>query len=190
MFANTLTKVYSMQALDDYVNTLPPATHLDTYVDDLCLSISTRPEHLADDMVRAAEALEVVIEADLACVFALDKAAIVASTNLLAKKLARRLGNRAGDQHDAPPNLGIDFGAGKKRRYHGPRAIRKLRLKRASARRLRLRRIRKVVGNRAKRIFATGVLPDATWGVAVNGLDDGGGSQVETGCRRHGRAQS
>ncbi len=38
---------------------------------------------------------------------------------------------------------------------------------------MRLRRIRRVVGNRAKKIFTTGVLPDAAWGAAVNGLDDG-----------------
>ncbi len=173
VFANVLTKVYTIQAFDEYVATLHPTTVLDTYVDDLCLSISARPETLVDDLAKAAAALEVVIEADLACVIALDKAAIVASTNQLARALARRLGDRAGELHEAPPNLGIDFGAGKKRKYHGPRAIRKVRLRRAAARRMRLRRIRKVVGNRAKKIFTTGVLPDAAWGAAVNGLDDG-----------------
>ena len=65
-----------------------------------------------------------------------------------------------------------DFLAGKKRRSNGSAAMRGARIHRTWARRSRVRNLRNAIGHRAGRVVTTGLLPAATFGAAVNGLDD------------------
>ncbi len=112
-----------------------------------------------DDLAEAADMLAEVVERGLACTIAEHKSAAVASSKEVAQRLARRLGEGKAKVHEAPPNLGIDYGAGKRRAAQGSGARRKVALVKVEARKARLRKLNEVVGQKAWRVYTTNIEP-------------------------------
>ena len=125
-------------------------------------------------MVAAALDLHDVIERELKCKVAMDKSAVVGSTDGLAQKVARRLGCMGVVPKSAATNLGVDFSAGKSRwKTRAAPLKRKKRFANGLARMIRLRKIRKAIGGKkAAIVVAVGAVAVTELGSAVNGISD------------------
>ncbi len=171
-FANVLVKVYTLTEFDFMLTRLPPTVTFDSFVDDLGLSAVAAPGDLVEDLSEAADLLADVIENGLASRIAEQKSAVVSSSAEVARALEKRLGEGMARVYAAPPNLGIDYGAAKRRRAQGRDVRRVISLRKVEARKKRLRQINRVVGNKALRIYTTGCEPSPAWNAPVNGVDD------------------
>ncbi len=99
--------------------------------------------------------------------------AVVASSSRLARNLIERVGRPGMTNRGASAiNLGIDFAPGRPRTAHRHSGRRAHRFH-ALARKIRpFKRICKVLGGKASKIFVAGPLPFAVYGSIVNGLTD------------------
>ncbi len=168
--AMSLTKLFYVRAFDAYVKTLPPAVHLDVHVDDVTLSAVGPARQVPTLLASARGALATVIQ-DLGCTFAAEKTAITGTTREITDEIARRIGV-AGDRGASACLLGVDCTAGAPRRRLARKSRRAERLRAALARKVRLRKLRAIVGQGAVRIFRAGVLPAATYDASIWGLSD------------------
>ena len=97
---------------------------IDIYQDDWNIDVEGDPERVADNIVEASKAVEKLVKDDLRCELAMAKAALVASTEPLAKEIRGRLGklkllvpvNKAAM---VARRLGIDHSAGRARGARG-----------------------------------------------------------------------
>ncbi len=170
--AMVLTKLYCVRALDGYVQSAPPGTKLDTFVDDFTVSTVGQPQEVLGKLIEAHARLREVVEGLLHCSFAAGKTAITATTRKLAAGLARGIGV-AGGVAAVATLLGVDNTAAARRVKLGPSSKKAKRMKAALARKGRLQRLQRVVGSKAKKVFVAGVRPAAAYGAHVWGLDDG-----------------
>ncbi len=168
--AMAMTKLLYIRILDKYVSTLPSSVSLDTHVDDFTLSAVGPPAQVAADLTRARDDLATVMQS-LGCKFAEDKTIVTASSRRLAADLARRIGI-AGSVTSAPCLLGVDCTAGATRARLKGTSKKAARLRAALARKTKLRRLHKVIGSRANKIFRAGILPAATYDAPIWGISD------------------
>ena len=169
--ATSLTRVYAIEPFDEVCRLCPTVT-FDFFVDDLTGSKVGSMQEVECDLVHAAHRLKDAVEVDLRASIAIDKAAVVASSQKLAQNIRTKLGPLGGTTVQATRNLGIDYAPGKCRGAHGRCSARAKRFRQATARRLRLSRVCKVVGLRAKLIFSSGVASGALYGAEVHGVSN------------------
>ena len=171
-FAKALVTVYYLPPIDAFISR-NPSVSLDIYIDDLTLSsVSGSAPKLEQHIVAAALDLADVVEAELRCTIALSKAAVVASSESLAKVLRSSIGRASGAPVLRAANLGIDFSSGRRRGrlWNG---IRGKRIRRCLLRKAKVTSLRRLVGRRiARHVFSAGIAPAAGYGAEVNGVSD------------------
>ena len=114
--ATTLVSVYTMPVYDSFAVAWGNV-RLGVMIDDAPLQVASKSaDEVVDTLAHAGEDLLEKIEVDLCCKVNLDKAAVVASTRALGKRVLARFGVLGGALKDTTPNLGADFGAGAKRK--------------------------------------------------------------------------
>ncbi len=170
--AMVLTKLYCLRAMDRFVAAAPATVHLDSFVDDLVLSAVGTPTAVLDDLMSAHAMLVAMVRDELRCTIAAGKTAVSATTRALAAAITRGVG-LAGGVRATSTILGVDNTAAAPRIRLRMRSKRSARLKAAMARKKRLKQIQRAVGHRARKIYTAGVQPQATYGAAIWGLDDG-----------------
>ncbi len=173
--ANSLIRAYVIPPFDHMVadihNLLGDNVIFDDYVDDLVLNAVGTEAQVEQTLVEAQVILADVIHHELDCEIEVEKAAVLASSRDLTRRLVRRIGARAGRRRRTAPNLGIDYAPGRRRtaQYGGKRTGRFRGLARKMA---PFRRLCRVIGGKASKVFVAGPLPYATYGSVVNGLSD------------------
>ena len=171
-FAKALIGVYYMPVLDEFCR-LHPGVDVSVYIDDITLSVSGLSDQEAEDLiVKAAHNLNYIIKHKLKGAVAMEKAAVVSSSQAVADSVRNRLGDLAGKSVLTTPDLGVDFSAGRKRgRGAGP--VRKKRLQTATKKKVKLRTLRELVGPRVSRqVCGGGVLAGPAYGAEINGFSD------------------
>ena len=112
-FATTLVKVYCLECFKQFV-TGHPHVGLDVYIDDIQMSAEGQdPEDLVGNLVEAADDMIDVIEAQIKAKIAIDKTSVVASTDGIARRLRKALGENGGHAMFGAVALGVDFCVGK-----------------------------------------------------------------------------
>ncbi len=174
--AVALTRVYYIppfdHMVDDYRALFRNVLRFDAFFDDLGLGATGTRSEVEHALVEGQIVLADVIERELNCEIEIDKAAVVASDRALAKSLVKRIGKRSGGLKAAAPNLGIDFAPGRARSAQAKGGKRSGRLRGLARKLIPFRRLCKVLGGKASKIFVAGPLPFATYGSAVNGMSD------------------
>ncbi len=179
-FANAFTRVYSIDPFDAYVESEPMKSSddavFDSYIDDLVASATGQEDTIVSTVVELAVALRDIIENEMGCELELSKAAVVASSPSIARRIASRLGAYGGSGGGVASavNLGVDYAPGRRRTAHRASGKRRGRLGILVRRGRRLTRARRAIGShrRARRVFTTGLLPAATHDAAINGVSD------------------
>ncbi len=191
--AMVLTKVYCLRAMDRFVSTAPRSVHLDTFVDDLVISTIGKPNAVIDDLECAHGLLRDMVNDDLGCQLAPGKAAATSTTRTVAAALGRKIGIGTGVA-TVITILGVDNTAAAPRAALRRRSKKAARLRAAMARRRRLQQVQRAVGQRAKKIFVTGLQPQAAYGSAIWGMDEGEALKLRrlaaASLRPHGRCRS
>ncbi len=174
--AVALTRVYYIPPFDhmvlDYGTLFNNALKFDAYFDDLGLGATGTRSEVEHALTEGQVILAEVITHELNCSIEVSKAAVVASDRGLAKRLVKRIGERSGGLKTAAPNLGIDFAPGRARSAQDKGGRRRSRFHGLARKLAPFRRLCKVLGSKASKIFVAGPLPYATYGAAVNGLSD------------------
>ncbi len=170
--ATTLVKVYCVGAFDDMCASLPPTVKLDAHIDDLVLAAQGSPQELIQDVPKAEQLLADVIEKELRCKIAVDKAGLVTTDRRLAEHLRERIPILSGPIRTSMPNLGTDCRAAKPRGPLRKGTKRHARLDMGWKRRGRLKKLANILGKGAKTIFAVGIAPAVVYGAAAQGLTD------------------
>ena len=152
-----------------------PLADVAVYVDDATISAEadTEAERVVIICV-AAEDLVSALVGELGGV-ALEKAAVFASASRLTARLHRRLGEYAGPSRSTSVvSLGIDYAAGRPRAAYLRGGRVGSRFATAACKMQRLRRLAAMARRgRTLTLFSQGVLPGATYGAAVVGVDPG-----------------
>ena len=172
-FAATFAKVYTLEAYDKYDRDNPEVA-LDNFLDDNAVSAEgTEKKAVKEAVVRGAKALKKTVEKELGCELAKGKTHVVASSASLAKQISKEIGKSMGGKDlNAATNLGIDCGAGKRRRPLGRGCKRTKRLTAGRKRGSGLRKLRATLQSRSVRIASTGIVPGMAYGAAVFGMSD------------------
>ncbi len=144
----------------------------DAYFDDVVVNATGTAKEVEYALGEAHVVLADVIEDELNCSIEMEKAAVVASSRELAARLVKRIGRRAGGQKTSAINLGIDYAPGRRRSAHGNRSKRADRFHGLARKMIRFKKLCKVVGTKASKIFIAGPLPYAVYGSVVNGMTD------------------
>jgi ribonuclease HI len=170
--ATTLIKVNYLRPFTE-ANLRIPRLRLSIFVDDVELSQEGTEQDIIKEFPVAARIIKEVIEGDLDSAIAEDKAAVVASSAALAKKLRQQIGWAAGKPTEVAKNLGVDISAGKARMTRATTTTRRLRILKAAKAVGRLKMFKAVMPGKIKRFNKTNVLPKATYGAQVSGVDNG-----------------
>ena len=99
---------------------------------------------------------------------AIDKTAVVSSTNAVAKRLHKVLGENGGQVMYGAVALGVDYCVGKPVK----RTIQKKRFRGAADCRQRMRQLHRRGGQAARKVVTAGRIPSAVYGAEVYGVDD------------------
>ena len=170
--ATTFVKVYTLDPLDGFLLRNPFA-QLDVYIDDFNIGAQGTPTSIQYTLTEAAEDLSGVIQEEFECSISLEKAAVVASSDLTLRLVRKGLGGLSGEHTTTSKNLGVDYAAGRMTcRQSRMSLTRRKRIAKVVRRKQRLRRLVRVAKQRAQKIFTTGMKPAGTYGVAVTGLDN------------------
>ena len=184
IFALTCVRIYILTCADDFV-LRHPLVSLDVYVDDWALDATGPEEQVYDALSDAAgDLIHVVVKDELNSEVSRPKAATVASSPTLAKRLRSKLGPFGGAERNVAVRLGIDFAAGRKRAAWKGRSTRAKRLARAQKRVTRASFFTTVAGMRARKLFTAGIKPLAGYGSEVSGMSD---SQLDVLTRMEAR---
>ena len=170
-WAGTLVKVYYLTALDAFT-LRHPRVELDVYVDDIQLAAQGTESAVVDLLAEATLDLNDVVEKEIRSKLVPAKAAVVASTAKLAKRVRAALGSLAGAPVEVTEALGVDFAAGRARREYKRSSRIRDRVLTAAKRRGRLRILSKFGGKAAKKMVTQGATPAALYGVAVTGISN------------------
>ena len=169
--AGTLVKVYYIGDFDAYT-LRHPQVELDVFVDDLQNSAFGSEEAITTLLTEATEDLGHMVEHQIGSRLVPAKAAVVASSDRLARKIRAALGELAGTPVDVTEALGIDFAAARPRRAYAKHSRIRARIAATATRRARLKVISKIGGKQAKKLVTQGANPAALYGVAVTGLTE------------------
>ncbi len=170
--ATTFTRAYSIEAYDAFVRR-NPQIHADNYINDNVLSMEGHKDVVVNALKKAAIDMDQVVREDLRCRVARRKTKIVATNDLVGKRLKRAAEAAIGGElAPAAADLGIDYAAGRRRARHGAARTAAARLKKGLRRRERLKRVAAVVGTSATNIFTTGAMTSMVHGSEVHGLSD------------------
>jgi exonuclease III len=171
-FATYYAQIYVIPGLD-WFSKANPKIGLQIYVDDFTGQTKDAEEHtVAERLVDGARKLLDLIEVDLECTLSVPKACLIASSDRLLGKLGKAFGQLKGSQSRTVANLGIDFAAGRHRGAFAGNSIRRKRLRQATRRLPRVRRLRAGAGDRVHRLFTSGLGPAAWYGAEVYGFSD------------------
>ena len=166
----------SLLAGVEEVVAMHPRARISIFVDDA--TVSAEDDDVAAcvaTVVAAADQLAAVVENELGGNLATDKAAVVGSSPAVVNGLRRGLGEYAGRRNRGTVSLGVDVLAGRRRGALGGDARCSMRLRVAAAKMRRIQRIRRAAGaRRAMGLCTTGVIPGATYGAPVMGVDNPG----------------
>ena len=144
----------------------------DCYIDDITITAEGSEAVVLASLAAALKDLVNVVEQELHCTVEWSKAAVVASSDTLRKRLQMACGISE-ESAKTVPNLGVDFTFGKMRRQLGRTTTRYQRMASAKRRKGRLHVLRKVRGpKRATLVGTSGVLSASTYGSAINGVSD------------------
>ena len=142
-----------------------PRIGLSLYIDDFTGVVTARDDD--DAMMVLTEGmvdLRGVIEDELRCCIAVDKSQIAASSKPLLRRATRVLGALGGRAVDSVEALGIDLPAGKSRLGFWRGSLRRKRAAKAKARRGRIKRLRAVCVEGARKVAFAGALPASSYG--------------------------
>ncbi len=182
--ATTLTRVYSLDAYDDFVERCPNV-NFDNFIDDNVISAEGPPESVARDLSHAAVQLHEIVTNQLECKISRRKTKIVAADSGVGLRLQRAaMSLMGGALAPSAPNLGTDYAAGRQRRRHGAARMSAARLRRGLRRRKRLRRVAAAIGPPALKVFVTGTLAVIAYGSEVHGMADAELLRVDRQPRR------
>ena len=170
-WACTLVKVYYLTAFDNFVARNPKAL-LDVFVDDIQTAAMGSKEAVVTILTEATEDLCRVVEHEIESRLVPAKAAVVASTDKLARSLRASLGELAGAPVVITEALGIDFASARARRHYASKSKIQARIVAVAKRRTRLRVMTKFGGKSARRLVTQGATPAALYGVAVTGVTE------------------
>ncbi len=170
--ATTLTKVYTLEAYDQFVEECPDA-QFDNYIDDNVISAEGGKDRVVEVLTRATNLLNELVTGSLHCKISRRKTRVVAAHEDVGARL-KQMTDRAVGGVLAPsaPNLGTDYAAGKCRRRHGRARKAAARLKQGLRRRARLRRVAAAIGGNGLKLFTTGTMASMTYGAEVHGISD------------------
>ena len=174
--ADFWVRVYCITAFDAVVLASPRA-EFDFYIDDLATSaVADTEEEVHDVIVSATTTLLDAVHNDLEAEVAKDKAATLASSPALAKRITASLGPFGGplDRTErSAVNLGIDYAPGVPRgKFLGGTSRRRARVKEVKRRKTRLKLVKKRIGGSSKlgRFFLAGAKPALAYGTSVHGV--------------------
>ena len=161
-WAMPLAKVYVLEPIRQIIATDLRAD-LSLFVDDILLHAEGNSKsELVDNLVHASKTTIGVIENEFHAKVALQKIAVVASQQIIAHQVCRRLDLPVDScPQTATLVLGGDLSAGVQRSVWRHRATRRLRIVKTQHRMKRVKRFRKAVGHRAKLLAKTGLVPAA-----------------------------
>ena len=167
--ATTLVKVLVLKAFDDYL-----AKHteisLDSFVDDVQLSMCGKQEEEGPSLAVAALDLAEVLTIQLGATISEQKAAVVASNNQVAEVVRKALGPLSDKETVIAKNLGVDFTSGRHRAMHSRLATRTRRMMAMAPRITKLARLRRSKGILLHKVFVSGIKPQVGHVVEVVGL--------------------
>ena len=168
-FATLHTQAYCLEHVEQ-LTLNHPMVDSGLYIDDYNAAATGDTEvECASRLVEFAVDLEIVVEDDLDCGLADDKAGLVASSSSLLKRLTRAFGRLKGGDTSIK-TLGCSFAAGKTRASFHKQAVWRQRLHKQEKRKGRLATLRKAHRTRAYRIFSQGVHPAACYGSEIYGF--------------------
>ncbi len=174
--AVAFTRAYYIPPFDhmmmDLRTTFGRTLDFDAYFDDVVLTGTGTEKEVEYALGEGHIILADVIEKELDCAIEVGKAAVVASSRGLATRLIKRIGRRAGPRRTTAVNLGIDYAPGRKRSAQGGESKRAIRFRGLGRKMARFRKLCKVVGGKASKVFVAGPLPYAVYGSVVNGMTD------------------
>ena len=157
-WAGTLVKVYYLTALDA-LTTRHPRIELDVYVDDIQLAAQGTDSAVVDWLAEATLDFKDVVEKEIQSKLVTAKAAVVASSAKLAKRVRAALGSLAGAPVEVTEALGVDFAAGRARREYRRSSRIRDRILTVAKRRGRLRILSKFGSKAAKKLVTQRQLP-------------------------------
>ena len=172
-FATTFVKIYCADALEAFCKR-HPRIKLDAYIDDFAISASAgSDEEVEELLVKAALDLQGVIIEALKCRLADGKSYVVASSDVLAKSIAGKLGCMGVAAVESTSSLGVDLACGKTRARHAVSGVRKSRFAKGNKQKRRLRNLKRAIGGlKAARVGGAGVITAMEYGAAVHGVSD------------------
>eukprot|EP00959_Pyramimonas_sp_CCMP1952_P386654 8103534-Pyramimonas_sp.AAC.1 len=115
--ATTLIRVFVVKSIEKAG--LPCQVRLDMYIDDYGISVTGSDEVVYEKIVKGSAIIRDVILSDLHGQVAIEKAALAASSSLLASRILAELGDLAGAGCNSAVNLGIDHACGRAFRASG-----------------------------------------------------------------------
>ncbi len=142
------------------------------YIDDLGLGATGTPMEVEHALKEGSIILGDVVSNELDCHIEVAKAAVVASSRELAKRLVKTIGKMAGPLRTAAQNLGIDYAPGRRRSAHNKGSKRVARYRGLMKKMRPFRKLCRVIGAKSSKVFVAGPLPYAVYGAAVNGVTD------------------
>ena len=169
--SDVLVKLYYIEALDSVVPR-NKAAQLDVYFDDLQVVVRGQKRAVVKIMSDVAVDLKKAVEEDMGATLAGEKATLTADSRELCEQLRAVIGPDAGPVTEVAQCLGVDAQWGRSRAKLGAGTKSKKRLAKAVAKGPRLRRLRTKSRMGAIKIFATGVLPAASYGAEALGTAD------------------
>ena len=123
-----------------------PSVSLDAYIDDITVSSLGTADQLNKDIAAGGMELHRAIGQDLVCQIAMDKPALVASSQKTMVSIRRVFGQLAGGDMASTVNLGVDYTSGGSRVKQGRSSKRAERFAAAAKRRVRARMLKRVLG--------------------------------------------
>ena len=170
--AKSLINLYYLEAMDRFV-AKNGNVGLDIYIDDITMSgAGMESLEVETRVVKAAKDMEKVVRCELKGSISIKKAAVVASDEKLAQSIRDKLGKLGGQKTKYAANLGIDYGAGKKRGKASGK-IRTARFLKGTRRKAKIKTLRSLIGPRlTANVFTTGVLTAIAHGAEINGISD------------------
>jgi len=169
--SDVLVTLYYPSTFDDIINECTVAD-IQVYFDDLQATCVGTPNKIIEDMTNFAGKMKERIVNELEATLALDKATVTSDNFSLCCALRDELGEDAGPPVDLAAFLGVDQLNGQSRATLAKGSKLKRRIKAVDEQRQRLGRLSKGVKGGAMRVFFSGLLPAATYGVEVLGLSD------------------
>ena len=150
-------------------NRLFPTVHINVYIDDIALDVSTDCKSdtiaiLSDAAASLARSLE-----DVHLPIAKHKSAVLSNSLIAATSLRRLMGDLGGPQITSVRSLGVDFNGGV---HMGARqkAVRRERFRKLALRRPRLHSLRKTNPKVSGQVYVAGILPAVLYDSPVFGL--------------------